>query len=399
MTERSRILLLIPHLGGGGAERVASIVASRLDPDKYDVHLGVITGTAAQAGSLPASVTVHVLGTQRVRKSALGIWRLVRRVRPHAILSGMAHLNLLVLLLRPAFPRKTRVLVRQNAAPLKRDAGQWTPLLYRMLYRTADAVVCQTRQMAHEMARASGSSANLHVLANPVDVPAMRTHAADGEKQWTGPGPHLLAVGRLAPEKGFDLLLRAMALLREQFSSADLTILGAGPEEMKLRALVEELAVGEAVRFAGHVTKPEAWFASATMFVSSSRREGMPNALLEAAAAGLPIVATPVEGGLSQLIAAKEGVWLAREISAAALAETMASALKALGTGQRFEHAWIDEFGAERAIAGYEALIDAVLAGSPSGAAANASSGAPPGDVPRATEPTEQSPRELAQRT
>lgn len=363
MDNRATILLLIPHLGGGGTERVAALLAERLDPQKYRVHLGLVTANSSEGVALPHHVSVHALGARRARYSIVRIWRLVRRVRPDVLLSGMAHLNLAVLLLRPLFPRRTRVLVRQNGAPRAGDAGVLSLLLYRWLYRRADAVICQSNVMADEMARMARWTTNLHVLPNPVDLETIRMRTQGSGSQWHGSGPHLLAVGRLAPEKGFDLLLRATALLRFELPAANLAILGAGREEDRLRALARKLALETSVWFAGHVPEPEAWYPGATVFVLSSLREGMPNALLEAAAAGLPIVATPANGGLRDLLTDKEGVWLAEDISAAALERAIACALTALTPGARFQHPWIEEFRIERAIPRFEALIDCTLAG------------------------------------
>ncbi|HWE83914.1 MAG TPA: glycosyltransferase [Terracidiphilus sp.] len=368
MNTRARILLLIPHLGGGGAARVTAILAAQLNANRFEVHLGVVTGDGAGCGSLPAHVHVHALGARRVRESWPAIWRLVRRIRPDVILSGMAHLNVAVLMLRPLIPRATRILVRQNAEPGNRDAGRLTPVLYRLLYPKADGVICQTQSMAEALAKATGTSANLHVLPNPVDTRSACSRTSE-TGLWSGPGPHLLAAGRLAPEKGFDLLLRAMALLRGQFPSADLTILGAGPEEDSLLELVRELALEDRVRFSGHVADPQAWFPGASLFVLPSRREGLPNALLEAAAAGLPIAATPARGGLGELLAGNDGVWLARDVSAEGIEHAIATALHTLTTDQRFSHPWIEKFRTEHAVPRYEALIEAALAegGEPSG--------------------------------
>ncbi|MGA8739825.1 MAG: hypothetical protein WB561_01415 [Terracidiphilus sp.] len=101
---RAKLLLLIPHLGGGGAEHIAAILAQSLSPKKYEIHLGLVTQSTPEENDLPPRVTVHALGASKVRKSAWKILRLVWRIRPAVILSGMAHLNLLVLMLRPLYP-------------------------------------------------------------------------------------------------------------------------------------------------------------------------------------------------------------------------------------------------------------------------------------------------------
>jgi glycosyltransferase involved in cell wall biosynthesis len=122
-----------------------------------------------------------------------------------------------------------------------------------------------------------------------------------------------------------------------------------------------ELGIANRVRFAGYVPSPAQFFRDSPVFVLSSRTEGIPNALLEAAAAGLPIVAMPASGGLTDLLARKEGVWLANEISVDALKLALEAALTAIKPVQRYPHSWIEPFDIARAIPAYEAAIGRAL--------------------------------------
>lgn len=366
MTQRPKVLLLIPHLGGGGAERVIALLAGELSPHKYELHLGLVTQANADAGAMPAWIQIHALEARRVRSGAFRLLKLIWGIKPNIILSGMAHLNFLVLLLRPLIPRETRVLVRQNgtasAALAIGDLPGYTPQLYRLLYRRADQVICQTRAMADDLAKEFGiGDERLAVLANPVDVDEIRDVVGKGPIPWSGPGPHLLAVGRLARVKGFDMLIEALAVVRERLPTADLVIAGTGAEETALKAQCRELGLGAVVHFPGYVERPAVYFAGATLFVVSSRHEGMPNALLEAAAGGLPLVAVPACEGIADLLRGREGTWLATEVSAAALAGGLIEALQALRPGERFSHGWIEPFRMENALKAYEKLIDATL--------------------------------------
>ena len=360
-----RVLLLIPHLGGGGAERVTALLARGLSPEKYEVHLGLIT-QALTDEALPATVHLHCLGVPRVRAGAFRLLRLIRRLKPKLILSGMAHLNFLVLLLRPFYPRGTCLLVRQNgtiSATLACDERpRSTRLLYRLLYRCADRIICQTKSMAEDLACQLGIPENrLAVLPNPVDVEEIRSSLGLHPAPQTSPGPHLLAVGRLSPEKGFDLLLKAMVSVRNEFPQASLLIAGAGPEEAALKAECHALGLDAAVRFAGYVDHPWTLFPAATLFVLPSRHEGLPNALLEAAAAGLPIVALPASRGVGELLRDQPGVWLASTISTDALAASLLAALHSLRPGERFAHHFVEAFHIDRSIQAYERLIDQTL--------------------------------------
>jgi glycosyltransferase involved in cell wall biosynthesis len=340
MARRTRILLLLSHLGGGGAEHVIALLARGLSQEKYEVHLGLV-GQSDQSGeTLPAWVHVHPLGAGRARSAALPLLRLIWRFRPEVVLTGAAEVSFLVLMLRPLFPVRTSVLVRQNATATSAMAlGQlpWlTSLLYRVFYRNSDKVICQSRDMARDLARAAGIGEDqITVLPNPVDLAGVRAalQAPAGESI---SGPQLLAVGRLSREKGFDLLLKALAEVRERFPNVKLILVGAGHEEQALKSLCRQLGLEDAVGFAGYVDPPYAFFARTTLFVLPSRHEGMPNALLEAAAAGLPIVATPASGGVVDLLSGRPGAWLAPEISAEALAATIVAALETVKPGERF---------------------------------------------------------------
>ena len=369
MIEPPKILLLIPHLGGGGAEKVFALLAQGLSREKYELHLGLVTQESVPSDLFPPGVTIHALGAPRVRSAAFRLNALVRSLRPRVILSGMFHLNFLVLLLRPFFPRPVKVLVRQNgtvsSALAFGNLPRYHRMLYRLLYRRADMIICQSAAMANDLSHELGLEQDrLAVLPNPIDVERIRSamgqmNQSENSSSWSvGAGPHLLAVGRLSKEKGFDLLLIALESVRECFPAVELVIAGAGPEEARLKAQCRNLGLESAVRFAGLVDEPAALFRAASVFVLSSRQEGMPNALLEAAAAGLPLLALPASGGVIDLLRGQPGAWIAADISAGALAASLKESLTALVPGERFAHSFIEPFRIDRALRNFEELID-----------------------------------------
>ena len=357
--------MLIPHLPGGGAEQVVGLLARGLAVGNYEVHLGLVSQAHWQCPRLPKSVFVHDLGAKRVRSAAWRLLRLVHTVSPDVVLSSMAHLNFLVLLLRPLFPRGVRVVVRQNAtaSAVLAEAAEprYTSLLYRLLYPRADLILCPTQAMADDLAALIRvSPGKLAVLPNPVDSEAISA-ALTGPLCWHGAGPHLLAVGRLSPEKGFDLLIEAMAEVRVHFPAADLTIVGAGREEARLKQLAAHLGLEAAVWFAGYVESPYIFYPGASAFVLPSRQEGMPNALLEADAAGLPLIATPASGGVIDLLRNRSGAWLAAAVSAPALARALDAALTSLHPGERIHRQPVVGHEIDR----YAELIASVCAARP----------------------------------
>ncbi|MFP5235621.1 MAG: glycosyltransferase [Acidobacteriota bacterium] len=362
MAERIRVLLVIPRLNAGGAARVSMRVARGLAERGYDVHLAVITGEPG--GITLDGITMHWLAARRTRGGAWDLLRLARRLRPQVILSNMAHLNVVVLALRPVFPRGTRVLVRNDGGVHPEQLSWLRRRVFRLLHARADAVICQSGSMRDELAGEVGDAKRLRVLPNPIAA-RVEACAERGRVLWRGPGPNLLAIGRLEPRKGFDLLLDAFAEVASQVPGAQLAIVGEGPQRGKLAALAAELGIAGRVQFTGEVADPERWFAGATAFVLSSREDALPNALLEAAAAGLPIVATPARGGVPALLGCQPGAWIAKDISAAALAASLTEALGALAPGERLAHAWTEAFAWDHAIAGYDDLIRSVTRAAP----------------------------------
>jgi glycosyltransferase involved in cell wall biosynthesis len=372
MPPRIKLLLLIPHLGGGGAERVTANLARWLDPARFDVHLVLCTadGPGAHAEELPESVTLHRIGATRVRYSWLAILRLAWSLRPDAILSNMAHLNFMVLALRPALPADSRILVRQNATASAAAIARRTRLAYRLLYPRADAILCQSRAMAADLHDRFGiPDSRLAVVPNPIDIGQIRAacRAAHSLSNWDKHAwPRLLSIGRLSHEKGFDLLLRALPSILQRYPLAQLAILGAGPEENTLRQLSRELAVSENLDLPGYSSSPADWLAGTTLYIQPSRLEGLPNALLEAAAAGLPLVATPSSEGVRELLNGAPYVWLTSQSTAPDLSHSILAALSELSSRAsppfRVEHAFLAPFEAKSATAATASIIEAVLA-------------------------------------
>jgi glycosyltransferase involved in cell wall biosynthesis len=163
---------------------------------------------------------------------------------------------------------------------------------------------------------------HLHVIHCGLDpeLYTMRDH--------TGPGLHLLFVGRMAPAKGLPILIDAFVRLRARRPGIRLTIVGAGREGARIRAQAQADGIGDDVCFAGYQSPVQVaeWLRTADVFVLPSLAEGVPVAVMEAMASGVPVVATSV-GGVCELVEDGVNGYLAPAAAPDALADRIESLL------------------------------------------------------------------------
>ena len=360
LEKRRRILLMAPHLGGGGAEQVMARVAAGVDRARFEVHVAVVTDDEPGAAQLPEWVTVHRLEAGRVRRAAPGVVRLIGRTQPEVVVPMMLHLSALVLALRPLLPRGTRLVPRVNTTVSRALTGGVERRVYGWLMQRADGVICQTEAMAEDVQAVLGvARAKTWVAANPVDVEGIRAAARRWAREGTSEPVQVLSVGRLAKEKGMDLLLEAWARVASVDEHARLTIVGEGAERDRLEALRRRLGLEATVKMVGFEPEVARWLGWADVYVQPSRYEGMPNALLEAAAAGLALVTTPSSEGVVRLLDGCDGAWIAREPSSEALAEALSEAVQqARGGVGRLEHLFLEPFAQATALRAWEQCLE-----------------------------------------
>ncbi len=242
-------------------------------------------------------------------------------------------------------------------------------LRLRAVVARADAFVAVSRGIRDELLAAGAPPERVREITNGVDGERF-SPAAPGEKRILRralslpEGPLVLFAGRLSPEKGVDVLVRAWPRLLARVPGARLCLVGAGPDEARLRELVRARRVEGSVTFAGGVADAAPYTRAADLAVLPSRTEGMPVALLEAMSCGVPVVATRVGGSAEVLEHGVTGLLVPAE-DPDALGGAMAEALLgARAAGSRAEAARAHVLArhaiglvADRHLALYQALL------------------------------------------
>jgi len=329
MTAPMRILMLIPQLGFGGAESAFLRLARNL-ASEANVTLAVMDQPYSETFVPGAAWTdLPVLRLDDDLPSGWGLsgkarrwWRMQRRLRSlkqqHDVtVSFMSGMNLLNALAGP----RARTIVSERGSK-RHDIGMtrrqrliWTRLLDPLIYWRAGRVVAASEGLAHEIVTANPWAAS-RVLAieGTVEATALIEAAelpVEPELQALVECETVVTFGRLHVQKGYDVLLSAFSRVRAERPKARLLLIGAGPEEARLRILAENLGLrvdtagAEAdVILPGLRPNPLRYLQVGRVFVLPSRFEGLPNALIEALASGADILASDCPWGPRSILSA-----------------------------------------------------------------------------------------------
>ena len=363
----ARIGFFLPHLRHGGAEGVVLTLLRRLDRGRFRPLLILQRQEGDYLSLLPPDVEVIALRRPRPPLCVAELARLLGRRRIDLIYTATNATNIYAATAARLAGRRARVVISEHT-PLAFSLGKAKlPALrraaIRRAYPLADLAVAPLDPIGAEMRGFLGPAAPPFLcLPNPV----VETLAPPRD-----PPPvalRVVSVGRLAPVKRFDLLIAGFAEFHARHPAVTLTLFGDGPERRALEALAAELGLRDAVSFAGYVADVPARLAGCDLFVCTSEREGFGNAIVEAMAAGVPVLSVDCPFGPRLLLAEGRAGRLVETADAATLGAAMEdfatdpAARRACAAAGREVAA---SFGVARAVAAHEQAFAGVLAGAP----------------------------------
>ncbi|MBR2515249.1 MAG: glycosyltransferase [Halomonas sp.] len=289
------VCFCIGSLSAGGAERQIVYIASLLADKGYDVSLVVIKGGDAYLDHLNGKVTLKRLDLKGFVSSAKILKAEIAALSPDVVVSFLFHSSLLVRTISPWLECPV-VTVHRNVS-----CGAWQRDLLMKLTSRFDALTVSNTRLAKRL-HSRFARSELVVIPNIYFSPTGRSENPPKIEQRLESNSLVWGyVGRLEAQKNLSLLLRAFAEHVKTFPGARLHIVGDGPERQALESLCHQLGIASYVNFLGHAKNVQAELDRMDAFIMTSLREGMPNALIEAMAAGLPAVATAV-GEVSDMI-------------------------------------------------------------------------------------------------
>ena len=366
-----RITFVIATLDRGGSETQLVRLAGGLDRSRFQPSVICLTRGGPLEGDLArARVRTFILHKRhKVDLTALRrLTGLLRLVRPHIVHTWLFTAN--------AYGRWAALragVLHLVASERSTDPGK--PWLHRLIdrrltRRTARIVAnCQAVRRVYR-ARLGLPARRLVVIPNGLPLRPPEPRAREHFRSREGlPRDALIFVtaGRLERTKATDVVVRALAEVSASLPRAWLVVVGDGSELARLKALASGLAVARRVIFLGEVAEPAEVLAAADVFVFASLYEGLPNVVLEAMGAGLPVVATEV-GGVPEVVSEGESGFLVPPRRAGELARRMSQLAADEELRQRLGRAGrarAGEFTVERMVRAYEDLYQEVLSETP----------------------------------
>ena len=307
---QQKIAFFLPALYGGGAERILLNLTHGIAQRGYAVDLVLAKAVGPYLDEVPAAVRLIDLHASRVLFSLPALVHYLRSERPIAVLSALNYANIVALWGRRLANTPPRLVISEHNTYTiwSEHLPCWYSQIFNRLIKTfypwADEIIAVSDGVADDLANVVGLPRDrIRVIYNPIITPELQVKASSSiDHPWFKKEvPVVLAVGRLSAQKGFDILIHAFARVRQN-QQVKLLILGEGEERSALSRLVSELGLDEDISLPGFVPNPYPYMVHASMFVLSSRWEGLPTVLVEALYCSVPVVATDCPSGPREIL-------------------------------------------------------------------------------------------------
>lgn len=361
-----RIAFCITDLDPGGAERALVQLVTRLDRSRFEPAVFCLSPPGDLVEVLErAGVPVTCLEARGIRDLGV-LFRLRRELKrfgPQIVQTFLFHANILGRLAAawagvPHCVSGIRVAEKRS---------QWPLYLDRVTNGFVETNVCVSRGVAEFTARVGRlSRTKLVVIPNGVDV-ATFAEAAPADRTGLGIPPDariILAVGRLDPQKGLHFLIEAARDLVSRFPDVHFLLVGGGVQRSELVRQIAELELESRIHFCGWRADIPSVMKLGYGLALPSLWEGMPNVVLEAMAAGLPVVASAVEG-VAELVVPEETGFLVAAQSVneltIALSKLLSDPERAHRMGQAGQQRVASEYSWDRMAAAYARLYEQIL--------------------------------------
>lgn len=311
---KKRIVLIVPSLKAGGAERIMAFLSYRLVNESYSVHL-LVVGFAQDSRYDFDPERSTFLNKKKVSQGFWGILAFLKQYRPDIVMSSVDHLNALVGIIALIYPKP--IYIGRETFVRGFDKSKRKNTISNFSYKILSAVqksslsfiVCQSRDMFKDLLENYNyPEKKLIVINNPISGkfknPPRRV-SSDKDKIF------FVSVGRLVKNKGHQRIIKGLAKITYDFH---FTLIGSGPEEESLKKLIIELNLQSNFTHIPYTSEVEQILVQNDYYLHGSFVEGFPNAILESCSVGTPAIVFEAPGGINELIIPGLNGYIAKDI-------------------------------------------------------------------------------------
>jgi glycosyltransferase involved in cell wall biosynthesis len=310
--KKIKILLFIPNLSAGGAERVMLFIAKNLSKNKFDAKL-VVIGSPKDTFYETKEVEIIYLNRSNVKKAIIPIFKLFKIFKPNIVLGSLTHVNYIIALVSIFFPKITCVARETFVISVGEKFNDWNKkpfhrinnLISKIAHKRIDYFICQSNDMKNDMMNNfKYKNKKIITINNPVseDIKTKTSILKNDIIQF-------ITVGRLVEQKGYERIINVLSTLDIAFNY---TIIGNGKEEGKILSLAKKLNVLDKITHIPKTNKVYELLAKSHVYLMGSYLEGFPNALIESLAVGTPAIVYKAPGGINEIIKNDENGYLVK---------------------------------------------------------------------------------------
>jgi len=293
------IIIILPSLAGGGAEKVILSLMENLNTDNYNILLILINSSGPLEPKILKNNIID-LKLSKFRKAFPSLIQTIIKNKPDVIISTFPHITLSLLFVKKLLPKNTSIIAREpnmvNPSLSNSPFSFSLKILHKLLLPFANKVIVNSQAMYTDLAKRGIKTSRLELIHNPVDHENIRK--INSFIRYPGNGLRLISAGRLVYQKGFDRIINIL----KNIKNCHLTILGEGKELKNLIHLTEILNIKDKVDFKGYIKESNSYIAAADFFILPSRWEGLPNVALESLALGTPVATFKEIEGLQDIL-------------------------------------------------------------------------------------------------
>lgn len=304
-----RISVFVPDLRGGGAERVNLLLLLEFLRRGYSVDLIVLRKQGVLLEQVPATVRIIDLKADRIRRGMMPLIQYLREVQPDALMASMWPLTTLALVCVKLARFRGRLILSEHSSLSQSPQGTGLSGIalrasMRWVNGKADEVVGVSAGVLNDLYGLGLPKDFGRVIHNPVALSSRLLPEGKNCRKWVehAAGERLLAVGSLKPAKDYPTMFRAVRSVVDSGRDISLLVLGTGPLQNELKRLICSLGLDDYVHFGGFVADPGPFYRVADLFILSSAWEGFGNVIVEAMAAGTPVVSTDCRSGPAEIL-------------------------------------------------------------------------------------------------